>query len=230
MGFIFMKLRWITLVIISGLLLACDRNEDTPSFSYLALGDSYTIGQSVAESERWPVQLATNLSEQGTSVRPPVIIARTGWRADQLIEAVEGAGNLGAQYDMVSLLIGVNNQFQGQPVTSFTPDFEKLLQMAIGLTGGNPDRVFVLSIPDYGVTPFGIGWGGDIGAEIDEYNAASKTICDQYGITWFDITPISREAATNMDLIATDRLHPSGKMYERWVDLISQDINRLLSR
>lgn len=225
-----MKLRWVTLVMITGLLFSCDRHEDTPSFSFLALGDSYTIGQSVAESERWPVQLTAALNAQGNSVRPPVIIARTGWRADQLIEAIENAGNLGTQYDMVSLLIGVNNQFQGRSVTSFTPDFEKLLQMAIGLTGGNPDRVFVLSIPDYGVTPFGIGWGGDIGAEIDEYNAASKELCDQYGIAYFDITPISREAATDAELVASDRLHPSGKMYQRWVDLIQHDIQKLLSR
>ncbi len=225
-----MKSLALVFLVMLSLLFSCGPGDDTPSFSYLALGDSYTIGQSVAESERWPVQLTAALNAQGNSVRPPVIIARTGWRADQLIEAIENAGNLGTQYDMVSLLIGVNNQFQGRSVTSFTPDFEKLLQMAIGLTGGNPDRVFVLSIPDYGVTPFGIGWGDDISAEIDEYNAASKEICDQYGIAYFDITPISREAATDPELIASDRLHPSGKMYQRWVDLIQDDIQKLLSR
>lgn len=129
---------------------------------------------------------------------------------------------------MVSLLIGVNNQFRGRPVTSFTPDFEKLLQRAISLAGDNPQRVFVLSIPDYSKTPFGSSRGGDISTKIDRYNTASRALCDQYGIAYFDITPISREAENDPELTASDRLHPSGKMYKRWVDLIVEDVQRLL--
>lgn len=215
------------------LFFSC-QSDDAPriSFSYLALGDSYTIGQSVAEAERWPLQLASALNDQGTEVRTPVILAQTGWTSERLIAAIENDSSLREQYDMVSLLIGVNNQFGGRSVESFTPDFEKLLQMAINLTGGNPKRVFVLSIPDYGKTPFGLGRGGgvDISSDIDLYNAASKVLCDQYGIAYFDITPISREAEFDPELIATDRLHPSGKMYKRWVDLIQADVEELLSR
>lgn len=218
-------------ILLLVLLSACQSDDtNSPSYSYLALGDSYTIGQSVEESERWPVKLSSALNEQGINVRPPVIIAQTGWRTERLITEIENASNLGEQYDMVSLLIGVNNQFGGRSVESFTPDFEKLLQMSINLTGGNEKKVFVLSIPDYGVTLFGSSRGGDIGGDIDRYNAASKALCDQYGIAYFDITPISREAATDLELIASDGLHPSGKMYQRWVDLIVDDVMELLSK
>ncbi len=227
---VYNPMKYLAILLLT-LMLGCQSDDTTsPSYSYLALGDSYTIGQSVEESERWPVQLAKALNREGVNVRPPVIIAQTGWRTERLISAIENAGNLGEQYDMVSLLIGVNNQFGGRSVESFTPDFEKLLQMSIDLAGGNAKKVFVLSIPDYGVTLFGSSRGGDIGRDIDEFNAASKALCDQYGIQYFDITPISREAATDLELTASDGLHPSGKMYGLWVDLILQDVNDLLRR
>ncbi|MCE7990942.1 MAG: SGNH/GDSL hydrolase family protein [Roseivirga sp.] len=213
------------------LLAACSADDsDQPSYSYLALGDSYTIGQSVVEEQRWPEQLAAALREQGTEIRGPVIVAKTGWTTERLISAIENNGNLGEQYDLVSLLIGVNNQFGGRPVSTFIPEFEKLLQMATTLTGGNAERVFVLSIPDYGVTLFGSNRGPNISAEIDIYNTASKTLCDQYGIAYFDITPISRKAPNDPELTASDGLHPSGKMYAQWVDLIREDISKLLNR
>jgi lysophospholipase L1-like esterase len=214
---------------ISLAMVGCNKKAPIPTYSYLALGDSYTIGQSVAPEERWPVQLAAALRERETIVRKPVIIAQTGWTTEKLIAAVENAGNLGEQYDMVSLLIGVNNQYGRRSVESFVPDFEKLLQMSIALAGDNHERVFVLSIPDYGKTPFGAANAEEIAREIDAYNAASKTLCEQYGIGWFDITPISREADTDPDLIASDRLHPSGKMYQRWVELILDDVEALLN-
>ncbi|GAB5526265.1 MAG: SGNH/GDSL hydrolase family protein [Roseivirga sp.] len=217
-------------ILLLTLMLSCQSDDNSPSYSYLALGDSYTIGQSVEESERWPVQLTSALNQRGTPVRPPVFIAQTGWRTERLIQQIENAGNLGAQYDMVSLLIGVNNQFSGRSVESFTPDFEKLLQMSIALAGDKPQRVFVLSIPDYGKTLFGSSRGPNISEEIDMYNAASKALCDQYGIAYFDITPISREVETDPELTASDGLHPSGKMYKRWVDLIVDDVNELLDQ
>lgn len=206
--------------------LSCGPNSENmqnDSISYLALGDSYTIGESVDESERWPVQLAEKMKENGVNVRPPKIIATTGWRTDQLKAAVESA-NLGPQYDMVSLLIGVNNQYQGRTVESFAPEFEELLQKAIELAGGNKSKVFVLSIPDYGKTPFGASKEEEIAKQLDAYNAISKDICAEYGVDYFDITPISREAKADPDLIAKDKLHPSGKMYTRWVELIYKDI------
>ena len=191
--------------------------------SYLALGDSYTIGESVAEDQRWPVQLAAKMKENGVNVRNPKIIATTGWRTDQLKEAIESS-SLGPSYDMVSLLIGVNNQYQGRSVESFAPEFEELLQMAINKVGGNKNRVFVLSIPDYGKTPFGSSKEEKIGKELDAHNAVSKEICDRYGVDYFNITSISREAKDDPELIAEDNLHPSGKSYKRWVELIYQDI------
>lgn len=206
--------------------LSCGPNlEDmqNDSISYLALGDSYTIGESVDEELRWPVQLAKKMTDNGVTVRPPRIIATTGWRTDQLKGAIESA-NIGPQYDLVSLLIGVNNQYQGRSVESFAPEFEELLQKSIELAGGNKDKVFVLSIPDYGKTPFGSSKEEQIGRELDEYNDVSKEICEKYGVDYFNITPISREAKDDPELIAKDKLHPSGKMYERWVDLIYKDI------
>lgn len=198
-------------------------NMQNDSISYLALGDSYTIGESVDEELRWPVQLAKRMTESGVPVISPRIIATTGWRTDQLKSAIESA-DIGPKYDLVSLLIGVNNQYQGRTVESFAPEFEELLQTSIALAGGNKDKVFVLSIPDYGKTPFGASKEEQIGKELDQYNAISKEICEKYGVDYFNITPISREAKEDPDLIANDSLHPSGKMYERWVDLIYKDI------
>lgn len=221
------------LILAVALMLACQSDNDTmpnDSKSFLALGDSYTIGQSVEESERWPVQLADQLSERGVEVSAPKIIATTGWRTDQLKDAIAADTELKNQYDLVSLLIGVNNQFQGKTVESFAPEFEELLQTAIRLAG-TKDRVIVLSIPDYGVTPFGISRGEErIARELDEYNRVSKEICDRYEVSYFDITPISREAKTDPELIASDNLHPSGKMYGQWVDLILEDVETLLSK
>lgn len=214
---------FINLIVL--LLFACgtESNMQNSSLSYLALGDSYTIGESVAEDQRWPVQLATKMKENGVNVRKPKIVATTGWRTDQLKEAIESS-SLGSTYDMVSLLIGVNNQYQGRSVESFAPEFEELLQIAISKAGGEKDHVFVLSIPDYGKTPFGSAKEEQIGKELDAYNAISKEICDRYEVDYYDITPISREAKDDPELIAEDNLHPSGKMYKRWVQLIYQDI------
>ncbi len=219
------------LTLAVALLLACQSDNDNipdDSLSFLALGDSYTIGQSVEESERWPVQLANQLTDRGIDMGAPKIIATTGWRTDQLKDAIAADNELEEQYDLVSLLIGVNNQFQGRTVESFAPEFEELLQTAIRLAG-TKDKVIVLSIPDYGVTPFGMSRGEErIARELDEYNRVSREICDRYKVQYFDITPISREAKTDADLIASDNLHPSGKMYGQWVDLIIDEVTILL--
>lgn len=219
------------LTLAVALLLACQSDNDNMpdnSLSFLALGDSYTIGQSVEESERWPVQLANQLTDRGIDMGAPKIIATTGWRTDQLKDAIAADNELEEQYDLVSLLIGVNNQFQGRTVESFAPEFEELLQTAIRLAG-TKDKVIVLSIPDYGVTPFGMSRGEErIARELDEYNRVSREICDRYEVQYFDITPISREAKTDADLIASDKLHPSGKMYGQWVDLIIDEVTILL--
>jgi lysophospholipase L1-like esterase len=189
------------------------------STKYLALGDSYTIGESVAEKERWPVQLAEALRKKGKSIEGPTIIATTGWRTDNLKNAIDIA-RVKEEYGMVSLLIGVNNQYQGKPVETFTKEFEELLNTAIRLAGGKKENVFVVSIPDYGYTPFGKPKQEKISKELDEYNNISRRIVEKYKVKYFYITDISRKGLEDPALVAEDGLHPSGKQYSQWVDLI----------
>jgi lysophospholipase L1-like esterase len=191
---------------------------------FLALGDSYTIGESVAISERWPVQLIQRLrTEKGFACDDPRIIATTGWRTDNLKNAITTANIQPNEYNLVSLLIGVNNQYQGKTVESYAPEFEELLETAIALAGGNKSHVFVLSIPDYGYTPFGKNKQAEISAELDQFNAVNKSIAERLSIKYFNITDISRRGLAEPDLVANDGLHPSGNMYTEWVDLILKD-------
>lgn len=192
---------------------------------FLALGDSYTIGEAVAEEERWPVQLAQLLRQKGYNVQPPEIIATTGWRTDQLKEAIE-KGTKRTVYDMVSLLIGVNNQYQGKSVESYRPEFEELLLKAIELAGKNKDRVFVVSIPDYGYTPFGREKQPLISAAIDAYNAANREIAEKHGVQYFYITDLTRKGLDDPSLVAPDGLHPSGKMYALWAEHIAAGLKQ----
>lgn len=224
----------ITNLIVSLLMLLSGINPTTEMQeqrkTYLALGDSYTIGESVSESERWPVQLAAKMTEKGISMTDPKIIATTGWRTDQLKAAIEGDKELAESYDMVSLLIGVNNQYQGKSVESFAPEFEELLQMAIKLAGDDASSVFVVSIPDYGKTPFGAAKEQQIEKELDAYNKVSKAICRKYKVKYFNITPGSRRAKTDPELIASDNLHPSGKMYREWVAAVDGYALKILKK
>jgi lysophospholipase L1-like esterase len=214
-------------LIISGLMVLvaaiASAQTKTPSMKYLALGDSYTIGESVAENERWPVQLAAALRNQGTKVGEPVIIATTGWRTDNLKNAINIA-KLPSDFDMVSLLIGVNNQYQGKPIDQYKTEFEDLLNTAITLAKGNKENVFVVSIPDYGYTPFGKGKQEKISRQLDAFNAACKEVTFQAGVAYFNITDISRKGLEDPTLVAGDGLHPSGKMYALWVDLIVAEL------
>ena len=200
---------------------ATPTENQTKAKTYLALGDSYTIGERVAESERWPVQLAVTMVTSGISVENPKIIARTGWRTDELIEAIAQDDDLAESYDLVSLLIGVNNQYQGQTVETFLPEFEELVQTSIRLAGNNPKNVMVLSIPDYGKTPFAAEKEEEIEKAINQYNKASRRICRKYKVKYIDITDISRRAKINPLLVADDKLHPSGKMYEEWMKVVA---------
>ena len=187
--------------------------------TFLALGDSYTIGESVAEDQRWPVQLVTALHKQDLSFESPEIIATTGWRTDQLKEAIE-SHDLPRNYDFVSLLIGVNNQYQGRSVPQYEKEFSQLLQMAIEHAGGDKSRVFVLSIPDYGFTPFGKDKQQTISKEIDEFNEVNRRITEMNGVAYINITDISRRGLKDPKLVASDGLHPSADMYRLWVERI----------
>jgi len=185
--------------------------------TYLALGDSYTIGEGVDTQGRWPDQLVEGLNEAGCGISEPLIIARTGWTTAELNAGMDEAGVTGT-FDMVSLLIGVNNQFRGLDSGSYRLELRALLQRAIDLAGENATRVMVVSIPDYGVTPFGLTRDPErIAREIDAFNGIKRDESERAGASWVDVTEISRRAATEPELIAADQLHPSAEMYALWV-------------
>lgn len=199
-----------TLAVMLGMAAA------TPEMKYLALGDSYTIGESVEEAGRWPVQLAKSLRADGVPIAEPRIIATTGWTTGELSEAMDAAEPLG-QWNFVTLLIGVNNQYRGRSVEEFGIEFDALLQRAIALAGGRAGRVLVLTIPDWGVTPFGERSGRDriqIARELDAYNAKVAEVSAHHGVKVADIAPISRERGA--ELVAEDGLHPSAALYTEW--------------
>ena len=188
-----------------------------PTLRYLALGDSYTMGEGVAAADRWPVVLGRALEAQGFGTAKVEIVARTGWTTGELDSAI-AASNLAGPYDLVTLLIGVNDQYRGSSLSSFSAGFESLLQQAIAFAGGFPSRVIAVSIPDWGVTPF--GQGGDttrIAAEIDAFNATAEVIATDAGVVWVDVTAISR---ANPGLVVADGLHPSAAQYLLWVEEI----------
>ncbi len=186
--------------------------------TYLALGDSYTIGESVDSASRWPVQLARALSKEGIAVGEPVIVAQTGWTTDELAAGIEAADPAGT-FDLVSLLIGVNNQFRGRELEEYRIQLLDLISRAVAFAGGDPGRVLVLSTPDWGVMPFADGRDrGRIASEIDAFNEVERREAERAGVRFVDIAWISREAAGAPELVAADGLHPSAAMYARWVE------------
>ncbi len=194
-------------------------------FYYLGLGDSYTIGQSVAAAENFPNQVVALLKKDSIDIQPARIIAKTGWTTDELeagIVVANSVDSLRSSYDFVSLLIGVNNQYRGRTVENYKSEFEALLKKAIHFAGDRADHVVVISIPDWGVTPFADGRDrAQIAKEVDKYNAANKQITLQYHVEYIDITSWTRHAATDSSLLASDGLHPSGKEYKRWAEKIA---------
>ena len=202
----------------------------------LSLGDSYTIGSGgVPEAERWPNQLSDALKVHAEAhpetlqwtLVDPELIAHIGWTTGQLMQAMDdaglaagdGGGHQGDPYQLVTLLIGVNNQYQGKPLEAYKADLAVLLDRAIALAGGRPGRVVMLSIPDYGVTPFAAGpEAAAISAELESFNAEAQVLAEQAGVHWVDIVDISRLAVEEPDLLAADGLHPSGAMYTLWAE------------
>lgn len=203
------------------------KGENT-GLSYLALGDSYTVGESVDRDSSWPYAMVDEFRKKQVTIQEPDVIARTGWTTDELELGIQYRG-IAQSYNLVSLSIGVNNQYRNRSVENFQGEFRNLLTRAISYAGDDPDNVFVVSIPDWGVTPFGKYSDSEkISREINEYNAAKKKICEEMGVLFIDITPISREAENDSSLIAPDGLHPSGKMYKQWVAKIVPDVIRLV--
>jgi lysophospholipase L1-like esterase len=205
----------------------------TPSISdsvrtFLALGDSYTIGQSVPDAERFPNQTVQLLKKENIKISDPEIIAVTGWTTTNLINALN-ANPPHNNYTLVALLVGVNNQYQNKSIDEYKIEFTLLVNRSIQYAGNNKSHVFVLSIPDYSVTPFAQNSDKQkIAGEIDLFNLANKTIAMQLGVNYLDITPISREAKNDPSLIANDGLHPSGLQYKRWADLLAEMMKKIL--
>ncbi len=195
-----------------------------PILKYLALGDSYTIGQSVPIEDRFPHQTVAKLKQSGRTVAEPEYIATTGWTTGNLLSAINSA-NKPKNYDIVSLLIGVNNQFQQRDTVEYKLQFALCLQEAIAHTANRKNRVFVLSIPDYGVTPFGKQMNPEkIAREIDAFNQINASISAANGVNYIEITKGSRDATNDLTLVASDGLHPSGKEYQKWAEKLSAQI------
>jgi len=191
----------------------------TRTIRYLALGDSYTIGESVAESERWPNQLAAVLAEKNIQADVK-IIARTGWTTDELWLGIQADPPQGT-YDLVTLLIGVNNQYRGYNIDDYRKQFRFLLNKSIEYVGGEVNRVIVISIPDWSATPYAVRFSKPvdvISKEIDLFNAINREETDKAGAHYVDITPLSRQIEGDLPLLASDGLHPSGEMYKLWVE------------
>jgi lysophospholipase L1-like esterase len=193
--------------------------------TYLALGDSYTIGELLPASENFPNQVCGLLNRQSVLIEKPLIIAKTGWTTDELMQGIIEADEtepLSKSYDFVSLLIGVNNQYRGHSPEQYLTDFEKLLKDAVKFAGNRKDNVIVLSIPDWGVTPFACERDQkQITKEIDVFNHINRSITAKMGIHYIYITDWTREAATDFSLLTSDGLHPSGKEYKRWAEKIA---------
>lgn len=205
--------------------------RDLQSMSYLALGDSYTIGEGVEEAGRWPLQLAQALRDEGIALEDPRIIATTGWTTDELSAAIDAAEPLG-EYGFVSLLIGVNNQYRDRSAEDYRGEFAGLLRRAIGFVGGDAGRVLVLAIPDWGATRFGAESGRDraqIARELDAYNAIAAELCAAHGVAFVDIAAVSRARGAEQAMLAADGLHPSAALYAEWTRLALPVARRLLS-
>lgn len=228
------------------LLLGCSKNDNspeaadlnqnetaataaaTPQQTYLALGDSYTIGESVSQAQSFPFLLVSKLNARGKNFAAPRVIARTGWTTSDLQKAVLAA-NITKKYDFVSLLVGVNNQYQGLSKSSYRSQFRDLLNRAINYAGGKPNHVTVISIPDWGQTPFGKKSGRDrqkITEDIAAFNAINKAEASARGVIYTNITTISNKVSTDPALVAQDGLHYSGKMHALWVDAIITAFNK----
>ena len=239
-----MKMKNALLLTVLFFILACSRKSSLPgnttrpgnnpappassAKSYLALGDSYTIGQSVETKDRFPAQTVALLRQQDISINDPVYIAQTGWTTANLQSAV-AAQNPSPAYDVVSLLIGVNDQYQGQDTAGYALRFTQLLEKAIQLAKGNKRHVFVLSIPDYSVTSFvPAGAKEKVRREIEWFNAINKRIATAYSVSYTDITPSTREAEMNPALVAGDGLHPSGLEYKKWAAMLAPKMKEVL--
>jgi lysophospholipase L1-like esterase len=222
-GFSFSSLKGFATCLSVLLIFTFEPSEKMPFYTILCLGDSYTIGESVLPAENFPNQTVQLLRKSNYDFEDAAVVAKTGWTTDELQQAIK-AHSFKSRYNFVTLLIGVNNQYRGRSVENYKPEFESLLKQAIELANKKPEHVIVLSIPDWGVTPFAKNSNRNIqqiAKEIDEYNEANEKISKKYRVQYINITPGTREALNDISLIAADGLHPSSKEYARWAEKIS---------
>jgi len=196
---------------------------------YLALGDSYTIGENVKPRQSIPYQLSSKLRKNGYNMKDPVIIAKTGWTTGNLLSGIESYSPK-LKFDVETLLIGVNNQFQGRSIEQYRSEFKIILNKAIKFADNSNKNVIVFSIPDWGVTPFADRLDRKmVSQEIDKFNEVNQQESKKAGVHYIDVTGISRKAAIDPTLLAADGLHPSGKMYKKWVDIAYPIVIKMLS-
>src|SRR6185503_15442140 len=200
------------------------------SLTYLALGDSYTVGEAEPQAQSYPYQLIDSLNSKGINVSRPNVIATPGWTTQDLINAIATSGINGKKFDFVTLLIGVNDQYQHLSIDSYKQNFTTVLNEAIQFAGGDTSKVFVISIPDWGVTPFANGQDSVIYPEIMNFNAVNLSISKAAGVHYIDVTPVSRTALGDATMIAPDGLHFSGKMYAEWVKLLEPVVASTLKK
>ncbi|HWI91220.1 MAG TPA: SGNH/GDSL hydrolase family protein [Flavisolibacter sp.] len=197
-------------------------------YNYLALGDSYTIGEAVPLMKSFPCQVVQLLRSKEYNFNAPEIIAKTGWTTDELLDAISKTTLL-SKYDFVTLLIGVNNQYRGRDALEYKEQFEELLKKAIELANGKKEHVMVVSIPDYSVTPYANSMDTEkTSKEVEVFNGINKALSIQYKVQYVDITELSRQAKSNAALVATDGLHPSEKEYAKWAEKIVEAISSQL--
>ena len=199
--------------------------------SYLALGDSYTIGEGLEIDQSWPHQLVQLLNQKGFDFKPPQIIAKTGWRTDELKRAMRKELKKETTFDLVSLLIGVNNQYQEKSFKKYKREFKKLLKKAIERSKHAHKGVFVVSIPDYGVTPFAVEKDKKNAIlDLMEYNSYAKTLCNSLKVPFYDITSLSAKYSRSEDMLMDDKLHPNAEQYKNWINaFLPQVIEQLKS-
>ncbi|HTM64850.1 MAG TPA: SGNH/GDSL hydrolase family protein [Flavipsychrobacter sp.] len=197
-------------------------------YTYLALGDSYTIGEQVPLQQNFPYQTVALLREKNIEVADPVIVAKTGWTTDELAMALREEG-IKETFSFVTLLIGVNNQYRGRALDNYKEEFTQLLDQAIVFANGHTQNVFVLSIPDWGVTPFAHDRDArKIAEDIDAYNNANKDISLAYRCNYLDITDSTRKNGANSDFLAADGLHPSAEEYQIWAKRLAPLVEKML--
>lgn len=221
-----------TFLLFSISLILNTHKLQSQSMNYLALGDSYTIGEAVPTEKNWPNVLVRQLQQDGFDIQQPKIIAVTGWRTDELIDSIKTQEKeLAKAYDLVSLLIGVNNQYQKKDISQYQEEFEALLQIGLAKSKHGAKSMFVVSIPDYGVSDFAKNKNiENVAEEVAQYNQIAAEIAQNYHVPFYNITPVSKTTEGDTSMFAEDELHPSAKQYQLWLDVFYNEVKVTMKR